>query len=545
MLCGIYTRVSTNNQVFDGESLDEQEQKLINYCKLKNWEIIKVYREEGVSAKNLDRPKFKELIRDIEKGLIDTVVIKKIDRLSRSILDFEKTYNFFEKSKINLVSLQENFDTSTAIGRAIIRTVMVFAQLEREQTAERTLDVMEYRAQQGLWNGGYPPLGYDYDKEKNELIINSVESEIVRLIFEKYLELGSCMGTANYINKLNHRNKIFVNRKNGKVGGNQFIDTTINGILKNQIYTGNIKYKDKIYQGKHKSIISKELFEKVQNLLNHNRRKNSNYKKVGNHSFLLDKLVKCGYCGSFMAPRWATSKSRRYFYYECTSVGHSGKEACEVRQISAPALEEVIIERISQISQNELLLYKILSNKNEKTEKEIKDLEADKIILKLRVAELKKQIKKLLNKFIDNRDETLNKLLTEELKELETQKAELEKEIETKSILIEDLNHYVINAQLVKDTFKYFNEVYEKLSNIEKKNLISLMIRDIEFTKNRVKVEFFEVPEVELIMKKGSAFSFAEPLTLLREDKATRKFEDAFVINTIHQRYGRIKINIQ
>ena len=114
MRCGIYVRVSTNNQVLDGESLDEQEKKLINYCKVKNWDIVKIYREEGQSGKDLDRPKFKELIKDIEKGVIDTVVIKKIDRLSRSILDFEKTYKFFEKKKINLISLQENFDTSTA-----------------------------------------------------------------------------------------------------------------------------------------------------------------------------------------------------------------------------------------------------------------------------------------------------------------------------------------------------------------------------------------------------------------------------------------------
>ena len=263
MRCGIYVRVSTNNQVLDGESLDEQEKKLINYCKVKNWDIVKIYREEGQSGKDLDRPKFKELIKDIEKGVIDTVVIKKIDRLSRSILDFEKTYKFFEKKKINLISLQENFDTSTAIGRAIIRTVLVFAQLEREQTAERTLDVMEYRAQQGLWNGGYPPLGYDYDKEKKELMINQKEAEVVKLIFEKYIELGSYQEVAKYINKSGYRSKVFINRKGEKKGGKKFIDTTISGILKNQIYIGNIKYKEKIYKGKHKPIITRELFDRV------------------------------------------------------------------------------------------------------------------------------------------------------------------------------------------------------------------------------------------------------------------------------------------
>ena len=258
-------------------------------------------------------------------------------------------------------------------------------------------------------------------------------------------------------------------------------------------------------------------------------------KKVGNHNFLLEGLVRCGYCGSVMAPRWALSKGRRYFYYECTSVGHSGKEVCKVRQISAEALEDVIIERIRQISRDEFLLQRILSNTNKKTEKEIRDLEAGKIVLRLRIAEFKKQIKKLLNKYVDSEDEALNKLLADEMKELEAKKEELEKEIEIKDTLIGELKNYVINAQLVRDTFKYFNEVYEQLSDIEKKNLISLMIREIEFTKERIKIEFYEVPEIEVIIKKGSTDSFAEPLFRLPVLNKFRtipiKVENAIILN--------------
>ena len=158
--CAIYTRVSTDMQALEGESLDEQEQRLKNYCNMRELKVQKVYREEGKSGKNLERPQFTELIKDIVKGKIDTVVIKKIDRLSRSIIDFEKTYMFFEERGITLISLQDNFDSSTAIGRAITRVVLVFAQLEREQTAERVSDVMQYRASKGMWNGGCVPYGY-------------------------------------------------------------------------------------------------------------------------------------------------------------------------------------------------------------------------------------------------------------------------------------------------------------------------------------------------------------------------------------------------
>ena len=142
-----------------------------------------------------------------------------------------------------------------------------------------------------------------------------------------------------------------------------------------------IKYKGKEYQGKHKPIVSEEVFGKVASLSKHNLSRKSNSTKTGIHNFILDKLVRCGHCGSAMSPRWAVSGGRRYFYYECTSVGHSGKEVCQVRQISAEALEDVVIERIRQISQNEFLLQSILKNKNEEMEKEIKELDTERIIL--------------------------------------------------------------------------------------------------------------------------------------------------------------------
>jgi len=146
MKAGLYIRVSTDMQARDGESLAEQEVSTQGYCNFRNIPVVTVYREEGKSAKNTNRPQFKKMIRDCELGKIDTIVVKKIDRLSRSLMDFEKTISFFEEHNTNLISIQENFDTSSAIGRAVIRIIVTFAQLEREQTSERTIDVLKYRA---------------------------------------------------------------------------------------------------------------------------------------------------------------------------------------------------------------------------------------------------------------------------------------------------------------------------------------------------------------------------------------------------------------
>ncbi len=338
--CGLYIRVSTERQAVEGESLDEEEERLRRFCRVRNWRVIKVYREEGKSAKDTNRPAFKELLRGVENGLIDTLVVKKLDRLSRSIVDFEKIYNFLQNHHVDLVSLHENFDTTTAIGRAVVRIVMVFAQLEREQTAERTLDVMEHRAREGLWNGGYPPLGYDLKDGK--LIVNPEEARVVKLIFEKYLEFASYTRVAKWLNEHGYKTKEFISRRGKKQGGSDFTDTYIARVLKHPVYIGKIKYKGKLYEGQHTPIIDEETFNLVQEIIKCNYKRTSSVKRQIKHNFLLEGLLKCGVCGAFMTPTWAKSKGRRYFYYECTTNQHKGRGTCEGGSVRADLIENLV-----------------------------------------------------------------------------------------------------------------------------------------------------------------------------------------------------------
>jgi len=462
--CALYLRVSTDQQALDGESLEEQEERLRAFCKTRNWKVTKVYREEGRSGKDTNRPQFQQMLQDIREGKVDTVVVKKIDRLSRSILDFEKTYNFFVEHNVDLVSLQENFDTTTAIGRAVIRIVLVFAQLEREQTSERTIDVLEYRAKQGLWNGGYPPLGYDIDDEKG-LVVNKEEAAIVRMIFEKYLELASYKKVANYLNKLGLRTKVFVSRRGKKQGGKLYSNTTIARILKDPLYIGKVKYKDKIYQGVHQPIIDEDLFNQVQGIIEQNKISTSSIKRRPKYDFLLEGVVRCGVCKSIMSPRWATSKGTRYFYYECTSVGHRGKSACSVRSIPAKALEEVILKKINQINQNEILLQRILNEANSKSKKELEELEKERVLLNLRISELKQRGKRLVDKLLEVGGE-YSRFIKEEMKEAEKELKELEEQLSQIKTRIEHSRNYLINAEVVKEGFQYFNRIFDDLSGL-------------------------------------------------------------------------------
>ena len=295
---------------------------------MRGFNIHKIYREEGKSGKDLARPKFEELINDIEAGFIDTVIIKKIDRLSRSIIDFEKTYMFLESRNVRLISLQENFDNSTAIGRAISRVVLVFAQLEREQTSERTIDVLQYRASKGLWKGGTVP--YGYKKQNKKLIPQPKESEIVKDIFETYINTGGSFSeTLKALRDILNRNQ------------KPFTKDGIGHILKNVVYIGKIKHNDVIYDGIHEPIISEEIFDLAQEQHKTREKKHRIYR---HHSFA--GFISCDCCGYSMTPVFTNKHSKgrlkRYFYYRCVSTLKRGWDSCPTKQINADKLEKFV-----------------------------------------------------------------------------------------------------------------------------------------------------------------------------------------------------------
>ncbi|MFH1904450.1 MAG: recombinase family protein [bacterium] len=231
--CGLYARVSTERQseVKDG-SLDTQISRLKNYISFRSpssskelWKATKVYREEGKSGKNTDRPELQNLISDIKSGKINAVLCTKLDRISRSLIDFYKLVELFEKHHVEFISLEESFDTSAPMGKTMLKITLVFAELEREQTSKRTKDKMQWRAEQGLWNGGQV-LGYDLVDKK--LAINPKEAKLVKLMFEKYLELGSVLKVVEWLNKHGYRTKEYISHRKGvKRGGNKFFNANV------------------------------------------------------------------------------------------------------------------------------------------------------------------------------------------------------------------------------------------------------------------------------------------------------------------------------
>ena len=337
--CAIYTRVSTDIQAEkEFSSCESQEQKIRSFVNSQNnWQVFKIYSDAGYTGANTNRPALQELLSDLKKEKIDIVLVYKIDRLTRSPKDFYQLIEFFEQSKIDFISITERFDTSTPAGRLLRNIMLTFAQFERELTSERTKDKMLERAKKGMWNGGVPPFGYK--RENKKLVLCPKEAEIIKSIFEKYIETKSLAKVYQFLKNQNIRNR----------QGNPFYKTVLSYLLRNPVFAGKIKYAGEIYQGNHQVIISEEVFDIAQKI---HKNKLKNFRVYKN--FLFGGLIKCQSCGSQMTASFTNKhrnkKLQRYYYYRCTSTLKQDWQACPVKIVSAERIENFVLENLERIS---------------------------------------------------------------------------------------------------------------------------------------------------------------------------------------------------
>lgn len=242
-----YVRVSSVRQATEGDSLQAQQHEIeqeIEFRKRReSWDIetLEFYTDAGKSAKDQNRPELQRLKRDIAAGEIDVVICFKLDRITRSLKDFVDLWELFNKHNVDVISLREKFDTSMPTGEAMIQLIMVFAQLERKMTAERTASIMRDRVERGLWNGGHI-LGYrSRQNEPGHLEIDEEGAAIVRMIFDGFEQLGSCGAVNRMLSDKGIRYPSYATRSGKQRGGNLFAKQKVTGILRNPVYTGKIR----------------------------------------------------------------------------------------------------------------------------------------------------------------------------------------------------------------------------------------------------------------------------------------------------------------
>lgn len=447
----IYVRVSTQEQATEGYSIPEQTERLSKYCDAHGWNIFKVYTDPGFSGGNMNRPALQELFMDCRKKKFDTVLVYKLDRLSRTQKDtLYIIEDMFLSNSIDFISMMENFDTATPFGRAMIGILSVFAQLEREQIKERMAMGRVGRAKQGKWHGGgNVPIGYDFIDD--HLVPNEYESIQIKKIFD--------LAARGYTYSDIARNMAGYSSKYGpyKVGNN-----TISLILRNPVYIGKIKNGSDYVDGIHEPLVDESTFYVVQEKVKKISKLYQKEKTKYSGQYLLSGLCRCGTCGSTYSAHYVGTKQHRYKYYKCHNRAYSWRDKssqCTSPNIRVEILDNAVLNEIRRLQMDPSYFDEVSSPDN-----------SDAILetLRHRLDEVQKQIRRTIKLYSlgDIEDKDIEK----QLQDLYSERDSLSSEIENTAADQCDINH-------IKDILSMSR--IDDLEVVEKRNLVRSLIECI------------------------------------------------------------------
>lgn len=393
MKTAIYIRVSTQEQVDEGYSIEAQADRLQAYCKAKEWVVTGVYKDAGFSGSNTERPALQRLLNDVRAGLVDCVLVYKLDRLSRSQKDtLMLIEDEFLARDVAFVSMSENFDTSTPLGRAMVGILSVFAQLEREQIKERMAMGRAERAKNGYFHGGgRPPFGYTYSTEDSLLHTEPIEAEIVRDIYRLFLQRKPITTIFNQLS-----------RQYGRI----ITHSVVESVLTTPIYKGYISWEGNLYPGKHEALVDEETYERAQALLADRRRIAESKPLPFQPKHLLGSFLECGNCGAGYTSKGNYSghgdKKKYRPYYTCYSRAKTNKSlvkdpSCINPSYACADLDQHIIDEITRMATNEKAFLSAVAAKNKKRHSPDSISERKKAAIQKRIDTLDTQIRRILD----------------------------------------------------------------------------------------------------------------------------------------------------
>ena len=561
IIAGLYPRVSTEDQSRFGHSLDEQEDRLKKLCEFKDYEIYKVYREEGVSAKDTNRPKFKEMIQDMKDGKINKIIVYKLDGLTRSIQDLENICKMLEEYNCDLESVAEEINTGNANGKFFIRMLTILAQLEIERTSERTKFGLIGAAKKGHISGQLA-LGYTKKDKRKKLVIHELEADTVKRIFSMYLEGSSVCHICEEFNEENVLNR-------------HWATTTVDKILSNKIYIGSIEYgkRDKkntqIFEDVVPAIIDKTTFECVKKRKEKNLK---NYKRKRTYIFM--QKILCPKCHKIMGGESSTSGTGdKHIYYKCN---------CCKKRISEKKIEKELMKFLNDMLdffliidnsfkpsmcrdiEEEITKYekmedglndKITRTKQEfmdgeiaakSFEKELHYLEKEIKNIEIKSAELKdlkqnnehkqdvelffnmKEIEKLKLKSEYVKEHNLWNQLSQEQKQYIINKYIDEIEISSDNNHNISILNIIFNKNEIENIGLMFrNDCFDMIVNVEDRDIILSNIKSKEETKNYINTlrKFYNVVETEITSELFDINDYSEDIIQIIPQEKKNKFE--------------------
>ncbi len=520
--CGLLTRVSTDGQARDPEgSLKSQLQRLRTYIETRRAsgvvvEEVKTYTvPEGVSGKTLRRKDIEEAISDIEAGRINVLIVTELSRLSRSVLDFLKFAEFLDQHGCGLVSLKQQFDTTTPHGKLLVTVCVALAQFERELTSVRTSENMRARAERGLYNGGCRLLGYDPNPdEKTRPCINEQEAAIVRLAFDLYEEMASDTKVADALNEKGYRTKSYTSRRGHAKGGRPWTINAVANMLNNATFAGlrevNKKKKGKdqsalserdryrVVQGVWEAIIAPEQFERVQKIRAENARTKRSIATPTRHNWVLKGILVCDECGTTLEPSWGTSQSGEVHYY----YRHSRRapKSCKLRRsIPAREVEKLVLERLHYLGEHIGIVEEIVETATGALHNEVGEVLRRLRERQAKLAKLQTQADGYLQLALALPDDQRREFLEPKLAAIRTEKAQTESEVALLEASYAELRTNSLSATDLQKALQTFDALFEQLAQHEQQELLRYLVDEARMSASYMTLSLYGKASAERI----------------------------------------------
>jgi site-specific DNA recombinase len=479
--CAIYTRKSCEEGLdLEFNSLHAQRESaeaFIASQQHEGWECLPDrYDDGGFSGGSLGRPALNRLLEDIKTGRIDCVVVYKVDRLSRSLLDFSRIMETFDKHGVSFVSVTQQFNTTHSMGRLTLNILLSFAQFEREIIGERIRDKLAAQCRRGQWTGGYPVLGYDVDRSERtpKLVINTEEATKVRRIFSLYLEMKNLLPVVNELDERGWTNKLWHSKKGLPKGGRAFDKGSLHALLTNPIYCGKIKHKTDLYQGQHQAIVDQEIFDRVQAQLRENGFNRGN-RLPSKHGGLLKGLIRCPNCNVAMVHNMTKRNSIVYRYYTCVRAIKRGRQACTHPSLPAGEIEAAVVDQVRDISRDAGLRDEIIRQAMIATQQGRAELESHHVQLTRQLTRDHGEIRELAL------DQKPNTSTAHRIADIQDRIAKAELELSKVNRQLHDLDKQQMTTEEIQEAFIDFDRIWDALTSREQSQLLALLVSKVEF----------------------------------------------------------------
>lgn len=483
--CAIYTRKSTEEgleQEFNSlEAQRDAGEAYVASQKSEGWVCLpERYDDGGFSGGTMDRPALKRLLANAEAGKIDCIVVYKVDRLSRSLLDFSRIMEVLDRYGVSFVSVTQQFNTATSIGRLLLNVLLSFAQYEREIIGERTRDKMSAARRRGKWVGGMPILGYDVRPEGGGLVINEAEAERVRAIFDLYLAEESLLATAKELARRGWKTKGWVTREGRVRTGRAFDKTALHNLLRNATYAGKVRYQKQMYEGEHAAIVSVESWVEVQRLLRRNGM-NGGQAVRNRHGALLQGLLRCDPCGTAMVHTYSRKGEKRYRYYVCSRAMKEGWQACPTKSLPAAEVESFVLAEIRKIGQDPRLVKEITDRVRAGAEERMEALRRERVGRERDLRRAASELSGLAR--LRPGDADGKEAVTARLADLQDRIRAAEEAVRSVEGEIGALEREMVSDDEISVALARFDPVWQQLTMREQSRLIHLLVEKVAYSR--------------------------------------------------------------